>query len=196
MKYIPPMFVDPHYKSLISYIENTTGQKEEEFCHEEVDTESVRKLMEEQKKSNAYLRKIESKRLLSTCVIIDGFGERGDLLKAHGGVINSLLTRGSHPQISTFLLLQRFGMANPTIRYNAHCIYVHRLNSMKDREALAEEFGAVTGGTDVFLEIHKRSTYKKYGFLLITSGADPKFFSSYDSEFKINDNDSANEDEE
>jgi hypothetical protein len=183
--YSPNIFVDPQYKILIAHIESKTGQKKEEFCHEEFDQDSIRKLMEEQKKSNAYLRKIGADRLLSTAVIIDDFGERADLLKAHGSVINSLFTRGRHLQISAYLLLQRFRLANPTIRYNSHCIYVHKLNSAKDLEALAEEFGAVTNGQEAFYEIYRRATAKKYGFLFITTGADPRFFSSYDSEFKL-----------
>jgi len=183
--YSPNIFVDPQYKNLIAYIEQQTGQKKDDFCHEEFDTDSVRQMMEDQKKANAYLRKIGAKRLLSTCCVCDDFGERADLMKAHGSVINSLFTRGRHLQISTFLLLQRFRLANPTIRYNAHCIYVHRLNSQKDLEALAEEFSAVTGGPDAFYEIYRRATAKRYGFLFITTGADPRFFSSYNSEFKI-----------
>lgn len=183
--YSPNIDVDPQYKPLIAFIEETTGQKKEDFCHEEFDGESVRKLMEEQRKSNAYLRKIGAKRLLSACVVIDDFGERADLMKAHGSVINSLFTRGRHVQISCFLLLQRFRLANPTIRYNAHAIYVHRLNSQKDLEALAEEFSAVTGGPDSFVEIYRRATAKRFGFLFITTGADPRFFSSYNSEFRI-----------
>ena len=180
----PNVFVDPQYRPLIKYVEQT-GQKKEDFCFEEFDMEAIRQLMEDQKKANAYLRKIGAKRLLSACVVIDDFGERADLVKAHGSVINSLFTRGRHVQISAFLLLQRFRLANPTIRYNAHCIYVHRLNSQKDLEALAEEFSAVTGGPDNFIEIYKRATAKKFGFLYITTGADPRFYSSYDSEFKI-----------
>ena len=183
--YSPNIHVDPQYRSLIAYIEQQTGQKKDDFCHEDFDTESVRKIMEDSKKSNAYLRKIGAKRLLSTCVVIDDFGERADLMKAHGSVINSLFTRGRHLQISTYLLLQRFRLANPTIRYNSHCIYVHRLNSQKDLEALAEEFSAVTGGPDAFYEIYKRATSKRYSFLFITTGADPRFFNSYNSEFKI-----------
>ena len=181
----PNVFVDPQYKALIKYVEQTTGQKKEDFCFEEFDMEAVRQLMEDMKKANAYLRKIGAKRLMSACCVIDDFGERADLVKAHGSVINSLFTRGKHLQISAFLLLQRFRLANPTIRYNAHCIYVHKLNSQKDLEALAEEFSAVTGGPDNFIEIYKRATAKKYGFLFITTGADPRFYSSYDSEFKI-----------
>ena len=182
----PNVFVDPQYKPLIRYVEQTTGQKKDDFCFEEFDQDAIRRLMDEQKKTNEYLRKIDAKRLISACVVIDDFGERADLVKAHGSVINSLFTRGRHLQISVYgLLLQRFRLANPTIRYNAHCIYVHRLNSQKDLEALAEEFSAVTGGPDNFIQMYKRATAKKYGFLFIVTGAEPRFYSSYDSEFKI-----------
>ena len=184
----PNIFVDPQYRALVAFVEKQTGQKKEDFCFEDFDQEAIKQLMEDQKKANAYLRKIGAKRLLSACVVIDDFGERADLVKAHGSVINSLFTRGRHLQISVYgLLLQRFRLANPTIRYNAHVIYVHKLNSQKDLEALAEEFSAVTGGPENFVEIYRRATAKKYGFLMITTGAEPRFFNSYDSEFQISD---------
>jgi len=59
------------------------------------------------------------------------------------------------------------------------------LNSTKDLEALKEEFGEVTQGPDNFVEIYRRSTSKKWGFLMIATGATPRFYSSYDFEFKI-----------
>jgi hypothetical protein len=184
----PNIFIDPQYQVLIDHVERVTGQKKDDFCFEEFDQQALRQLMEDQKKVNGYLRKNKAKRLLSACVVIDDFGERADIVKAHGSVINSLFTRGRHLQISVYgLLLQRFRLANPTIRFNSHCLYVHKLNSAKDLEAIAEEFSAVVGGVDTFIEIYKRATAKKYGFLFITTGAEPRFFSSYDSEFKIAD---------
>ena len=142
--------------------------------------------MEEQKKTNAYLRKIDAKRLMSACIVIDDFGERADLMKAHGSVINSLFTRGRHVQISSMLLIQRFRLANPTLRFNSHVLFVHKLNSQKDLEALAEEFSAITNGPDNFEAIYKRATTPKFGFLYITTGAEPRFYSSFNSEFKFN----------
>ncbi len=69
----PNIFVDPQYKILINYVEETTGQKEEEFCFEDFDQEEIQKLMTEQKKVSAYLRKMDSKRLMSACILIDDF---------------------------------------------------------------------------------------------------------------------------
>ena len=184
----PNIFIDPQYKALIKYIEEKTNQKREDFCHEEFDQGAIKQLMEDQKKSNAWLRKQGAKRLLSACVVIDDFGERADIVKAHGSTLNSLFSRGRHLQISCYgLLLQRFRMANPTIRFNAHCLYVHKLNSSKDLEALAEEFSEVCNGVDNFIAIYREATKKPYGFLFITLGSTPRFFSSYTHEFKITD---------
>jgi len=186
--YSPNVFIDPQYKALIQYVEDQTGQKKADFCHEEFDQGSIKQLMEDQQKANAYLRKNKAKRLLSACVVIDDFGERADIVRAHGSVINSLFSRGRHLQISCYgLLLQRFRMANPTIRFNAHCLYVHRLNSSKDLEALAEEFSEVCGGKENFVAIYRAATKKKFGFLFITMGAKPRFYNGYSSEYKIDD---------
>ena len=184
----PNVFIDPQYLQLISYVERTTGQKKEDFCHEDFDQESIRQLMQDQRKANAYLRKQGAKRLLSACVVVDDFGERVDIVRAHGSVINSLFTRGRHLQISCYgLLLQRFKLANPTIRFNAHALYVHKLTSSGDLDALAENFSEVCGGKENFVAIYRAATKKKYGFLYITMGSSPRFFNGYSSEFKIDD---------
>ena len=81
--YSPNVFIDPQYKALIEYVEGQTGQKRDAFCHETFDQESIKQLMEDQRKANAYLRKNKAKRLLSACVVIDDFGERGDIVRAH-----------------------------------------------------------------------------------------------------------------
>ena len=190
----PNIFVDPQYMALVEYVEKTTGQKRDDFCHEEFDQEAIKQLMEEQKKTNAYLRKIDAKRLISAVVVVDDFGERADLVKAHGSVINTLFTRGRHLQISCYgLLLQRFRLANPTIRFNAHVIYVHKLNNQKDLEALSEEFSASTGGVDNFIAMYRKATAKKFGFLMIVTGAEPKFYSSYDHELRVKADESESE---
>ena len=64
-------------------------------------------------------------------------------------------------------------------------MFVHKLNSQKDLDALAEEFSAITDGPDNFEAIYKRATVAKFGFLYITTGAEPRFYSSFDTEFKF-----------
>jgi hypothetical protein len=67
---------------------------------------------------------------------------------------------------------------------------VHKLNNMKDLEALSEEFSASTGGVDNFIAMYRKATAKKYGFLMIVTGAEPKFYSSYDHELRVKADDS------
>jgi hypothetical protein len=183
----PNIFQDPQYEYLIEYVISRTGQKKEDFCHEEFDQDFIRKIMEDQKKSNTYLRKIGAKRLLSCALIIDDFGDNASVVKASSSVVNSLFTRGRHLMISCFLLLQRFRLASNTIRFNAMSILVHRLNSQLDLEALAEEFAAVTNGKNNFFQIYRRAIEQPHGFLDISTGSEPRFFSSFHSEFRIRD---------
>lgn len=58
---------------------------------------------------------------------------------------------------------------------------------MADLKALAEEFAALLGDEQTFIEIYKRATAARFGFLYITMGSEPKFFSSYRSEFRLKD---------
>ena len=118
---------------------------------------------------------------------MDDFGEQMNVVKSNHSILNTLFVKGRHYQISTALLLQRFRLASPTIRYNAHALYVHKLPNMADLKALAEEFAALLGDEQTFIELYRRATAQKFGFLYITMGSEPKFFSSYRSEFRLKD---------
>ena len=144
-------------------------------------------MLEDQKKVNSYLKKKKAERLLSIHITVDDFGEQMNVVKSNHSILNSLFVKGRHYRISTALLLQRFRLASPTIRYNAHALYVHKLSNMADMKALAEEFAGLLGDEQTFIEIYKRATAEKFGFLYIAMGSEPKFFSSYKSEFRLKD---------
>ncbi len=112
-----------------------------------------------------------------------------NVVKSNHSILNSLFVKGRHYQISTALLLQRFRLASPTIRYNAHALYVHKLSNMADLKTLAEEFAALLGDESTFIELYRRATAERFGFLYITMAPEPKFFRSYKSEFRLKDRD-------
>jgi hypothetical protein len=66
-------------------------------------------------------------------------------------------------------------------------VYVHKLNSNEDLDILASEYSASVGGKENFIKIYRKATAKQYGFLMIVTGANPKFYSSYDFEIRIKD---------
>ncbi len=189
----PNVWVDSQYKILGKYIEEHTGQKLEECFHDTWDPGAIAKIIETQKKVNSYLKKRKAERLLSIHITIDDFGENMNVVKSNHSILNTIFVKGRHYQISTALLLQRFRLASPTIRYNAHALYVHKLSNTADRRALSEEFGELLGDESVFTELLHRATAEKFGFLYVTLGSDPKFFSSYKSEFKLTDTETQEE---
>ena len=189
----PNCWVDSQYKVLGRYIEDHTGQKLEDCFHDTWDPGAIEQLISDQKKVNSYLKKKKADRLLSIHITVDDFGEQMNVVKSNHSILNSLFVKGRHYQISTALLLQRFRLASPTIRYNAHALYVHKLSNMADLKALAEEFAALLGDEQTFIEIYRRATAEKFGFLYITMGSEPKFFSSYRSEFRLKDADNRDE---
>ena len=71
------------------------------------------------------------------------------------------------------------------IRSNAHALYIHKLSTTADRKALSEEFGELLGDESIFTELLHRAIAEKFGFLYVTLGSEPKFFSSYKSEFRL-----------
>ena len=190
----PNVWVDSQYKVLGRYIEEHTGQKLEECFHDTWDPGAIEQIIAEQKKVNSYLKKKKAERLLSIHITIDDFGENMNVVKSNHSILNTLFVKGRHYQISTALLLQRFRLASPTIRYNAHALYVHKLSNTADRRALSEEFGKLLGDESIFTELLHRATAEKFGFLYVTLGSEPKFFSSYKSEFRLKDAEDRGED--
>ena len=58
---------------------------------------------------------------------------------------------------------------------------------MADLKALAEEFAALLGDEQTFIEPDRRATAEEFGFLHITMDSEPKFFSSDKSELRLKD---------
>jgi hypothetical protein len=181
----PNIHQDPQFRMLIDYVVNQTGQKPEDFCHEEFDQNFIKTIMLDQKKANLYLRKIGAQRLLSRCIVLDDMGDDASVVRANSSVVNALFTRGRHYLISTFLLLQKFKMASTNVRFNAMSIIVHKLNSQADLDAICEEFDGITQGKQNFLEMYRKATAKPFGFLFIVTGSVPRFFSSFETEFRL-----------
>lgn len=119
--------------------------------------------------------------MLSIHITIDDLGENINQVESNHSILNTLFVKGRRYQISTALLLQRVRLGSPTIRYNAHALYVHKLSNMAGRKALSEDFGELLGDESIFTELLHRATAE-----YVTLGSEPKFFSRYRSEFNLN----------
>ena len=189
----PNAKTDPTYKVLINYIQNTTGQKPEEFVFTEWVPEKITEIMKEMRTVNAYIRKnrkqLEAKRLMSAHITIDDFADNPSVSKSNNSPLIRLFTAGRHSQCSCTVLTQKFRLLNSAIRVNCMSLWIGRVTSSLEQKALAEEFGAAAGDDKLFLQMLKTATSQNggFGFLYIVFNAGPRirFFNSYSSEFVI-----------
>jgi len=193
-KYIvmsPNCKTDPSYKVLARYIENATGQNIDDCFYTEWDPQVILDVMAEMRKVNAYVRKnrkqLNATRLYSCHITIDDYADRTDVSKSPNSPLIQLFTKGRHSQCSCTILTQKFRLLNSAIRVNSHSLWIGRITSSLEAKALAEEFGQAAGSEKLFLDMVKRATDEPYGFLYIVFGLKIRFFNSYKSEFKIND---------
>ena len=147
--------------------------------------------MAEMRKVNAYVRKnrkqLNATRLYSCHITIDDYADRTDVSKSPNSPLIQLFTKGRHSQCSCTISTQKFRLLNSAIRVNSHSLWIGRITSSLEAKALAEEFGQAAGSEKLFLDMVKRATDEPYGFLYIVFGLKIRFFNSYKSEFKIND---------
>ena len=81
-------------------------------------------------------------------------------------MLNTLLVRGRHLQISTFLSVQKLRLAGSVLRVNAQAMCVFRLRNRLELNALIEELSAVYD-KNALLEMYNRATADPYSFWYI-----------------------------
>ena len=193
-KYIvmsPNVHTDPNYIPLAKYIERQTGQTKEQCFFDEWDPQVITDTMAEMRKANAYVRKNREKHgfthLYSCHITIDDWADRADISKNPSSPLIQLFTKGRHSQTSCTILTQKFRLLNSAIRVNCHSLWIGRVISSLEKKALVEEFGEAAGSDEAFQAMLKRATDSDYGFLYIVFGLRVRFFSSYRSEFQVQD---------
>ena len=67
-----------------------------------------------------------------------------------------------------------------------HSLWIGRIiSNLERKKALAEEFGNAAGSEENFLAMLDRATAPDYGFLYVVFGLRIRFFNSYKTEFRI-----------
>ena len=84
-----------------------------------------------------------TKPLSQMCIVIDDFADRPDIMHNSGNVLTSLMIRGRHFGVSTWLSTQKLSAASLVARVNFQAMLVWRLRNYKELEALVEELSAL-----------------------------------------------------
>ena len=81
-------------------------------------------------------------------------------------MLNTLLVRGRHMQISTFMSVQKMRLAGSILRVNAQALCVFRLRNRLELDAIIEELSAVYD-KNTLMEMYELVTREPYSFWYI-----------------------------
>ncbi len=81
-------------------------------------------------------------------------------------MLNTLLVRGRHMQISTFMSVQKMRLAGSILRVNAQALCMYRLRNRLELDAIVEELSAVYDKTTL-MDRYELATREPYSFWYI-----------------------------
>ena len=171
----PSIFIDSAWKPVFKYVEKTLGVdgEQEQWAFDEWDDEKLKEIVstqaavvKEQKRQKA------GKELYGIAIIVDDFADDPRVMAsrsgaaAGGSMLNTLLVRGRHMQISTFMSVQKMRLAGSILRVNAQALCVFRLRNRLELDAIIEELSAVYD-KNTLMEMYELATRDPYSFWYI-----------------------------
>ena len=81
-------------------------------------------------------------------------------------MLNTLLVRGRHLMISTFVLVQKMRLAGSILRVNAQALVIFRLRNRLELEGVIEELSAVYDKGTI-LQMYEQATAEPYSFFYV-----------------------------
>ena len=171
----PSIFIDSAWKPVFKYVEKTLGvdSEQEQWAFDEFDDEKLKEIVstqaaviKEQKRQKA------GKELYGIAIIVDDFADDPRIMAsragaaAGGSMLNTLLVRGRHMQISTFMSVQKMRLAGSILRVNAQAMCIFRLRNRLELDAIIEELSAVYD-KNTLMEMYELATREPYSFWYI-----------------------------
>ena len=171
----PSVHIDSAWKPVFKYVEKTLGvdSEREPWASDEWDDEKLKEIVstqaaviKEQKRQKA------GKELYGIAIIVDDFADDPRIMAsragaaAGGSMLNTLLVRGRHMQISTFMSVQKMRLAGSILRVNAQAMCIFRLRNRLELDAIIEELSAVYD-KNTLMEMYELATREPYSFWYI-----------------------------
>ena len=187
----PSIFIDSAWKPVFRYVENTLGvdSEREQLAFDEWDDEKLKEIVDTQKAViQEQKRQKAGKELFGIAIVVDDFADDPRVMasrsgaSAGGSMLNTLLVRGRHMQISAFMSVQKLRLAGSILRVNAQAICVFRLRNKLELDAIVEELSAAYN-KEQLLEMYELATREPYSFWYIYLAAKRKedmFFLRFD----------------
>jgi hypothetical protein len=178
----PSIDIDSAWSPVKEYVRVELGVRDNEKCFfHEFDHEALEKIVQEQHKLTIALKeKKGNKKLFNILIIVDDFSDDPAVLHNQGkNVLNSLMCRGRHQNISLWLGAQKLTTMSTVIRTQTQFYCIGRLRSQKELQALLEEISA-TYPVKTLQRLYDIATQQDHGFLYINlSTSPPEFYSQF-----------------
>ena len=133
-----------------------------------------------------------TKPLSQILVIVDDFADCPDIMHSSGNVLTSLMIRGRHFGVSTWLSTQKLSAVSLVARVNFQAMLVWRLRNQKEIECLVEELSALYPKR-VLLSMYELAIREPFSFwyiLLTARRKEDMFFLRFDQKLSLSDSDS------
>jgi hypothetical protein len=170
----PSVHLDSIWQPVKDYIYKTLKVPEDEQCFFDVwDETALQEIVETQKAVIMHQKQEKaSKELWGIAIICDDFADDPRVLAsrkgsaAGGSMLNTLLVRGRHMMISTFVLVQKMRLAGSILRVNAQALVIFRLRNKLELEGVIEELSAVYD-KETLLQMYEQATAEPYSFFYV-----------------------------
>ena len=170
----PSVHLDSVWNVVKDHVHKVMGVPETEKCFfDSWDEEALDEILKTQKAVVAHQKKEKAgKQIYGICVIVDDFADSPQVMASRqgGNALNTLLVRGRHMMISTFILTQKLRLAGSILRVNAQALIVFRLRNRLELDAIIEELSAVYD-KKVLMEMYQMATADAYSFMYVNLGA-------------------------
>ena len=143
----PSVHLDSVWTVVKTYVRDTMGVPEDEECFfDSWDEEKLTQILSTQRAIIKHQKQEKaSKQLFGVAICVDDFADSPTVMASRqdGNALNTLLVRGRHMMMSTFILTQKLRLAGSILRVNAQAMVVFRPRNRLELDAIIEELSAV-----------------------------------------------------
>jgi hypothetical protein len=167
----PTALLDDAWKPVKEFCEEELRQ-EEPCLYDSYDEETLQKIITKHQKITAMVKAQKKTRLHAALVIIDDYADDPSVVRG-SRLLHLLYTKGRHFGLSCCCSVQKYRVLAPIIRVNATDLWVFRLRSLAEQQAIVEENSAAYG-KDATERILDKATEAPYSFLWLNLRATRK----------------------
>lgn len=167
----PTALLDDAWQPVKEFCEETLRQ-EEPCLYDTYDEATLQKIIAKHHKITAMVKAQKKTQLYSALVIIDDFADSPSVVRGSKS-LHELYVRGRHCGLACISSVQKYRVLAPIIRVNATDLWVFRLRSLAEQQAIVEENSAAYG-KETTERILDRATAEPYSFLWLNLRATSK----------------------